>query len=123
MTDRQIINTLGDLERLARKLRERLGFVEDLAGPHKDPIGAMGLRCEVQMDLAEFANAASRLRLEGIPTHPVRVVPAEAVVDTGEHEPEDDGQPSVEEIDEAAIWEASFDHLTRAFRRVKGGAA
>jgi hypothetical protein len=79
---------------------------------------------EAEQQMAELRHLAAKLAATYGP-EPVRVVPAEAVVDTGEHEPEDDGGPTDEEIDEAAKYAAlvDFSHMTRAFRRVKGGAA
>jgi hypothetical protein len=121
--DRATLALLGDIEAQAASAHAWL-----LSAVHYDEgdriLVNADCRPEAERRIAELRHLAAKLAATYGPD-PVRVVPAEAVVDTGEHEPEDDGGPTNEEIDEAAKYAAlvDFSHMTRAFRRVKGGAA
>jgi hypothetical protein len=121
--DRATLKLLAEIEREARNA---IGWlVRAIRYDEGDRIGVGAIcRQDAESAIADTRNLAAMLAGVYGP-EPVRVVPAEAVVDTGEHEPEDDGQPTIEEIDEAAKYAAlvDFSHMTRAFRRAKGGAA
>jgi hypothetical protein len=118
--DRATLALLGDIEAQAASAHAWL-----LSAVHYDEgdriLVNADCRPEAERRIAEIRHLAAKLAATYGP-EPVRVVPAEAVVDTGEHEPEDDGQPTDEEIDAMALGEAAYDHMTRLMRRARRSA-
>jgi hypothetical protein len=118
--DRATLALLIQIEQRAQTAR--LWLQDSMRYDAGDRIGITAdFRQHAERYIAELRHLAAKLAATYGP-EPVRVVPAEAVVDTGEHEPEDDGQPTDEEIDAMALGEAAYDHMTRLMRRARRSA-
>jgi hypothetical protein len=116
--DKATLSLLDRIQWLAKAARESLLDARDYESGEIN-WGTPTCRSESEVRMAEVRHLAAKLAATYGP-EPVRVIPAEAVVDTGEHEPEDDGQPTNEEIRESAKYEAL---VTFWGRFTKGGAA
>lgn len=118
--------TLDMLDRIGVKTNFAASWLADAMEYDRNSIdrGCAGDRQRAERCLAEVRHLAARLAATYGP-EPVRVInPADAALDCGDQDPEDDGGPTDDEIDEAARYAAgekfAADISASAYQRLLG---